>query len=176
MPRYQTTTLPSPQDSISPMDSNQLGTVLVTFSAASVDATPGANITIYVPLLIHRPVIAYQLWVRLGGATAGLVGMGIWDETGTRLISTAQTPVGSFNTMQYFDITDTALTRGTYFVGVWNGTSTNRWNSFSTNGTAQLRSLGLYQQTGPMPSPAVFSVVSSITSVPNCGILARPTR
>lgn len=132
---------------------------LVTPGAA---AWPTASTVIFVPFWIPEPVTFTKMFMNIGAA-AGNVDAGIYSEDGTRNISIGTTAAAGSSTLQVFDITDTTLARGRYYMALVADTVTTL-TIFRTNPAAGVcQALGLLQQAGvtlPLStnaSPATFA-------------------
>lgn len=136
-------------------------------------AWPGANRALYFPLTLQVPAIAYRVWVWNGSAVSGNFDIGIFDEAGTKLVSTGATAQSGTSALQDVDITDTLLPAGTSWVGIVfdNTTAT----TVRINPSAlYIGPLGCYQQATayPLPSTATFARMAT-DYVPMVGVLFR---
>lgn len=119
---------------------------------------PDANVCLYIPFEILSIVTAYKLGWQNGNAVAGNCDVGIYDENLNKLVSTGSTPqVGSLSS-QYFDIVDTVLVPGTYFIG-FVANSTGNYAGYSGLPAPLFQACGGQYQlsTFPLPNPAVFA-------------------
>lgn len=117
---------------LTPWSLESLGTLLLADNTAPASAALAtANQAYFFPFEIHEQVTAVKMFVMIG-ATAGVnVDVGIYDEAFNRLVSSGATAMGSINTLQIFDITDTVLPPGQYYMAISNS---------GTTGTVFLRS------------------------------------
>lgn len=130
-----------------------------------------ANQGIYVPFVLHEPATAVRMFTVNGGTAAGNTDVGIYNESLTRLVSIGPTAQAGINTTQFFDIADTPLAAGAYYMALSNSLATSTFlmcRSLIANG---LRAQGLWEQAavGTLPNPAV-PVAFTRTSVPYFGI------
>ena len=83
-----------------------------------------ANRAIYIPFAVEATVTAYQMAVENGATLGGNVDVGIYDELGTRLVSNGSVAQAGTSTIQTFDIANTVLTPGTYFMAMATNSTT----------------------------------------------------
>ena len=111
--------------------------ILWPYTAPSAGGVwPAVNRAIYCPILVEDPVTVKQLVV-WPTVQSGNFDIGIYTETGKRVISKGSTAVGAANTMQPVDITDTPLTPGFYYLGMSCDNTTAAFQR-SNNGDADM--------------------------------------
>jgi hypothetical protein len=122
-------------------------------------AWPAANRAIYAPLIIESWVLVTQLFIYVGAA-AGTADIGIYDVEKKKLVSSGATNTAGTNTLQLFDVTDTLLTPGNYWLGMDCSTVTTltlfRW----TTNLIILESVGVQQEavgSATLPATATFA-------------------
>lgn len=117
----------------------------------------GANIAHYTPVIVESQIIIYQMSIIIG-AQAGNVDVGIYNESGTRLVSAGSTAAGPAG-IQVFNVTDTILSPGNYFLAFVASTATTLTVLAANAGVGPTRACGMAQQTSalPLPSTATFS-------------------
>lgn len=135
--------------------------------AAPASATwPAANIGIFVPFVIPEPVTFTKMFWLNGSAAGGNWDVGIFDESGNLKVA-AGTTVGSGNSLyQTVDITDTALSRGRWYMGICcDSITANR--AFAAVPTAGiLQGLGVVQDSACAPplstnaNPATYAAMA----------------
>lgn len=129
------------------------------YTAGSGGSTwPAANRAIYCPILVEDPVTVTQMAV-LVTAQSGNLDVGIYSETGVRLVSKGSTAVGAANAVQAVDITDTYLVPGVYFLALCVDNTTAAFQRAS-NSTGYLQACGVQQQAVgavTLPDPATFA-------------------
>jgi len=133
-----------------------------------------ANDAIYIPFTIVAPITAYLMAVENAATVAGNVDLGIYDINGVRLVSIGSTAMAGASTIQTFDIADTLLTPGTYFMA-FASNSTTATHIHTGGGTAQwLRSYGVQQQATAFALPATATMVAPTrTNVPMLAIATK---
>lgn len=129
----------------------------------------------YIPFLVHRIVTITRIGLLNGGTVAGNVEVGIYNEAGVQLVTSGAVAQSGTNAAQIYDITDTVLTPGLYYVAIVTSNATAtlfRWNAamLATNSTAVFTSLAagsasaslgiLVQATGTLPATATFAAPS----------------
>jgi hypothetical protein len=86
--------------------------------ATSSGTIGGARVVIYIPFTMYEPATALKMSIIVGATNTGNVDVGIYNNVKTRLINSGSTALGTANTLQTFDITDTPLTPGSYYMAV----------------------------------------------------------
>jgi hypothetical protein len=106
---------------ISPWSLWSIGAEMVSgIAAAPATAVySAANRAHFIPLYIPRTVVVHRMWVLNGTSVSGTIDMGIYSETGTKIVSKGggDNQTGA-NAIQFLDITDTELARGTYYMAI----------------------------------------------------------
>ena len=119
---------------------------------ATAAAWPSANLAIYVPVSVTEQITVYQMSIEVG-AQAGNFDVGIYNEGGTRLVSSGSTVVGAAG-LQPFNITDTILSPGIYYLaGVCSTVTTATFLSGAPD-LKIARTCGVQQQATALPLPA----------------------
>lgn len=87
---------------------------------------PAANRALYIPFRISTPFLVKTLFCLNGAAVSGNIDVGIFGQAGARLVSAGSTPQAGTNAIQIFDVTDTLLGPGRFYLAVAmdNGTGT----------------------------------------------------
>ena len=141
---------------------------------SSTLAWPTTNGAIFVPFVLYSPMMVVKMFVSVGTAS-GNVDVGIYDTGQNRLVSMGSTAMAGSSAIQIFDIADTQLNDGVYYmaVAVDNGTGTL---SAQNPAIAITSSMGILSQSSafPLPNPAVFAAASA-AYVPLVGLTARAT-
>jgi hypothetical protein len=123
---------------------------------------PTANKAIYIPFPVRFPITVVKLFVENGTTVSGNIDVGIYDRGGARLVSSGSTAQSGTSAIQSFDITDTTLNPGLYYLAVAMDNTTAhllRWGTSS----AIPRAMGVMEQTSAfaLPSTATFAALSS---------------
>lgn len=148
---------------ISPGAPEALGNELNGLGATTASGTwPVANKAIFVPFEVFEPITIVKLFVENGTAVSGNIDVGIYDFKGTRLVSSGSTAQSGTSAIQEFDITDTLLLPGLYYLACVLDNTTGtlfRWSPSSS----LCKALGVCEQTSafPLPSTATFAMPTS---------------
>ena len=137
---------------------------MLTRSALAAAAWPAANRALYVPLIVETPMTIFQL-AMYNGAVAGEVDIGLYSYPGTgtaatRLVSAGKTAMAGASQPQVFNVADTAITPGVYFLGFVCSTVTTATFFRSVPALAQLQLAGVQQQAlgeTVLPATATFA-------------------
>lgn len=148
----------SPIGSISPSSPCGIGIGLGAYASA---AWPAANLAMYVPFRVVTPIIATQMFVLNGGTANGDIDIGIYDSSGTRLISSGATAQSGTNTFQLIDITDTLLGPGQFYLAISLSSGTGTTTRVNTSSAQLLQCYGLAQEASahPLPVTATFATI-----------------
>jgi hypothetical protein len=149
---------------INPWSYQSLGTALRATAQTGPSATawPAANLVIFVPFWIPESVTFTKMFMGIGAA-AGNVDLGIYGEDQTRKVSIGTTVAAGSSTLQLFDIADTTLPRGRYYMALVADTVTTLTIHNKAPAIGICQSLGLLEQasiTLPLStgaSPATFA-------------------
>ena len=79
---------------------------------------PANNQAIYIPFELDMPMIVTQMFTVNGATASGNVDVGIYSADGTRLVSKGSTAQSGTNTIQAYDITDTYLDCGAFYMAL----------------------------------------------------------
>lgn len=156
------------------------------FAALTLGAAVGTsawnvnNLALAYPFYLHTDAVAMQLLFWVGAGPTGNVDVGIYDAELRRIVTSGTTAMGTANTVQELNITDTELQPGRYLLAV--ACSSSAATVFAPASVADeliLSSLPVYEQTLgslPLPNPLVPVVTTLGTSRLVCpGIQFVPT-
>lgn len=128
-------------------------------AATSAGGTwPASNRALYIPFEVDTIVVAKQMAFTVV-TQSGNYDIGIYSETGSRLVSTGSTAVPAAG-IATANITDTTLTPGTYFMALNIDNTTASVNRASAIPAATLQACGVQQQAVgavTLPDPATFA-------------------
>ncbi len=142
---------------------------------------PAANVGVFIPFTIPEPVTFTKMFWGNGSAVAGNIDVGLFDESGTRLVSIGTTAQATVSTIQVVDITDTTLARGRWYLGMTSDTSgaTQKvLQAVPVGGICQ--AFGLLKDTSCAPplstnaNPATY-VAYDLASIPLVGVMGYRT-
>jgi hypothetical protein len=150
---------------INPWSYQSLGATLhpLDIQAGAAAAWPAAGLVIYVPFWVPEPMTVTNLYLFLGVA-AGNGDMGVYDESGNLLVSTGSTVLVVTAGGQQFDVPDTKIARGNYYMAAVVDTVTTLTCFRNAAAAGICQALGLLEQasvTLPLSSgasPATFAV------------------
>lgn len=106
--------------------------------------------------------MAVKLFAVNGTAVSGNVDIGIYDESGTRLVSSGSVAQTGTSVIQIFDITDTLLGVGLFFLAMAVDNTTAQFFRRTAN-AAHLRTLRVYQTASAfvLPTTVTFAAPAS---------------
>ena len=159
---------------ISNMDPDQLGTlIMATTTSMPATATYTANQARYCPIVIHRPCTAFRFWFRTSGVQTGNYDVGIYDENGTRLVSSGSTALPTTQNAVMVDIADTPLVAGRYYLAHAVSSATSS-QAVGLASIVNMRAYGNVTQASALPLPATMTFgTSGESSSPIMGIDVR---
>lgn len=148
---------------------DSIGVELSALALGAPASTTGSTTAIFVPFILRAPAIVVKLWCANGTVVSGNIDMGIYAPDGTKKVTMGSTAQAGIGLIQVFDIADTALAAGKYYLGYALDNTTGTLMFWTT--TLLARGLGVLMQTTafPLPSPAVFAATAS-TKIPFMGI------
>jgi hypothetical protein len=76
------------------------------------------NLARFFPFVIPEPILVMKLFWHNGGTASGNVDVGIFSEDGKKIISTGAQAQGTISVLQEFDIADTVIGRGRFYLGI----------------------------------------------------------
>lgn len=128
--------------------------------AASSSTWPSANLALYYPLLVADRCTVYHMGIQVG-TQAGNVDVGIYDEALNLKVSAGSTAVAAAG-VQTFNIADTVLTPGLYYLAMACSSATAAFVRMPHQGV-EMRMFGAAQQAlGALPlgSIATFAALA----------------
>lgn len=144
---------------ISPAIPQSVGEFINTLAqSVAVSNWPTANRAMFYPVSISSHITIVKMFVTNGGTVSGNIDVGIYDRDGVRLVSSGSTAQSGTSAIQEFNVTDTVLSPGLYYLAVALDNNTGQVDMWSIN-TTLARSFGCLEQTSafPLPSTATFS-------------------
>lgn len=120
----------------------------------------------FVPITIGFPLTIYRMAIQVGTSAAGNVDAGIYDYLGNQLVAAGPVAIGSSG-VQVFNITDTPLNPGAYYLSAWCSTVTTATFLRASPGGQVIKSIGMMEQLGlgGLPSPATLSLGTGFVPV-----------
>ncbi len=123
-----------------------------------VGVWPAASRALYVPVQVQQTLTAYKMACWNGGTVTGgtNTSVGIYDVNGVQLVEARAAAAGA-SQPQFFDIADTVLKPGNYFLGLSHDSGTTQFGRLALTAPG-LQVCGMQQQAAyPLPSPATFA-------------------
>lgn len=138
----------------------QLKAVAVSIQSNATGTWPTANLALFVPFQLYVPATFVQMAVLMGGTNGDNIDVGIFDSQGNRIVSSGSTAQGSTNVVQTFDITDTTLAPGTYFLACACSGTTGAVSRYAPTGTGFCAGAGMLQTASAFALPASVTFAS----------------
>jgi hypothetical protein len=148
---------------LSPATPDSVGAILSGMGFGSALGTyPSANAAFYMPVSVHGKITVVKMFIENGATASGTVDVGIYDAGGARLVSSGSTAQTGTAAIQEFDITDTTLSPGLYYLAIAMDNTTGTLLRWSTS-SALTKCMGIVGQASafPLPSSATFAAVPS---------------
>lgn len=144
------------------------------FPAAA--AWPSADMAIYVPIAVPNRVLVHKLWFASADIGTGNVDMALYSATGTAVVAATETAKSATSTEQVFDVTDTVIGPGLYYVGLSCSNNTDTFNRFSFAAPMSL-AFGILTEASayPLPATATFAANQTLAYIPIAGLLLETT-
>ena len=138
-------------------------------------STVGANTALFLPFELDRPYLVTQLYVINGPTVSGNIDVGIYSADGTRLVSNGSVAQTGGGADQIFNITDTLLGRGAFYLAVVLSSGTGELYRYAPTGTDNYRTWGALTQASafPLPATATFAAPAALGYIPICGLTGR---
>lgn len=149
------------------------GTLPNIGGSSAAAAFPTANKVFYLPFRAPTALIVQQMFIS-NGAVSGNVDVGIYTKDGTRLVRSGSTAQAGASVLQTFNITDTLIGFGEYYMAVTLDNNTGELQRRSL--TVPLPTIAgvLIETTGAFGLPAVASFTSAVDAyLPFMGLVAQ---
>lgn len=145
-----------------------------TGGAMASAAWATANQARYVPFWLPEPFLVVKLLAYNGATAAGNTDIGVYDANGNELISIAAAAQAGTSAWQEFDVTDTWLVSGLYYIGLLNTTTTGTYFAWASKEYGRLA--GVFSQAvgaGTLPTPTATFAALDTAMVPLVGMSSR---
>lgn len=153
--------LPTPSI-VSTQSLNSVGGEIVQFQLGFASgAWPSANRAYYVPFSLRANTLVLKMFVANGSTASGNFDVGIYDTTGTKIVSSGSTAQSGTSTLQVVDITDTLLGPGKYYMALAMDGTTGTAQKFTM--VAQ-NNIGTYLQATAFALPATATLGNNNTT------------
>lgn len=160
---------------LSTLTPQSLGQALNAMGLAlgNVAAWPVSNKAYFIPHSVSEIITIRKMFI-INGTVSGNVDVGIYDRNGVRLVSIGSTAQAGASVIQEFDITDTILLPGLYYLAAAMDNTTGQVDSIGAT-LSIARSQGVAEMTTafPLPATATFAAVSGTTRIPFIGATQR---
>ncbi len=142
-------------------------------TAVAGQTWPTANKAFYIPITITSPITVAYMMTRISTVSSGNVDVGLYSVDGTRILSSGSTGAGTVNVVQSFNVTDTVIGPGVYYLAMACDNTTATFLAWIPALQA-LRGAGVMEQTSafPLPATATFATLTS-NFVPCVGLSQR---
>lgn len=157
---------------ITPFSAESLGMPLknagIFVSALASAAFPtAANRVYYYPFRIYEPSLAVEIGFVNGATASGNLDVGIYDWEGNRIVNSGSTAQTGTSTFQVFNITDTLLQPGRYFMAFTHSNTTGTVMSVTAADELIIPG-GLFylETTGAFGLPATATFATNTAAAP----------
>jgi hypothetical protein len=144
-------------------------------SVAVSTAWPTANLALYFPFWLSIPVTIVKMFTVNGATASNNIDVGIYDSAGARLVSIGTTALAGTNAIQEYNITDTQIGPGKFFLAIaMNGTA-GTLSMINTPPAPLQRGGGRFEQATAfvLPATATFAAASTTALTPLFGATIR---
>jgi hypothetical protein len=145
------------------------GTFALQTAVDNIEAWGTANRATYVPVRVSRRVIVRKLAVGTGTTGTNNLDIGLYDAAGTRLVSTGPQAKGTTLQMQTFDVTDTTIGPGLYYLALNSAGTTDTFFGALGMALGCVAGLGLRSEAVgavTLPATATWVVANALQTVP----------
>lgn len=133
-----------------------------------------ASKAIFTPVSIFNTVKIVKLFNINGAAVSGNIDVGIYDRGGARIVSSGSTAQAGTVSTQEYDIADTVLNPGLYYLALALDNITGAIQGWNPS-AALMRCVGVHEMTSafPLPATATFATLSGTIRIPFIGATRR---
>jgi hypothetical protein len=125
-------------------------------------AWPASNDALFVPFTLPQATLIKRLFVVNGAAVSGNIDVGIYSESGARIVSTGSTAQSGTSTLQFFDITDLVIGPGRFYLAVaLDNTTGTLFRASLTVPRAQALGLAKQATAFALPATATFATMTA---------------
>lgn len=142
---------------------------------AAAAAWPTSNKAIFVPFVVHQPFTVVKAFIEIGAAS-GNIDVGVYDDQKNLLVSDGGHAQAGANAIQTFDLTDTTLQPGVYYMAVAADNTTGTVFRFAFTNNLWAGAAGVLMQTSAYPLPATANWAAAVDAyVPFLCLTSRTT-
>jgi hypothetical protein len=162
---------------ISPLSFQAIGNDYpsVTNTAVASAAYVTTNRAIFYPFHLAHPFLVRKMfWVNGTVVGTDSIDVGVYTESGTRLLSTGGTLSAGVGLIQEIDVTDFLLRPGRYYMGfAQNGTTATTVAILTSAVGARMCGLVEMQTAYVLPATATYATIGAVATLPIFGIAQR---
>lgn len=142
---------------VSTRSAQSIGSELAIIGSAFAEATfPASNRAIAIPFTNTESITVVKMWALNGGVVSGNIDIGIYDEDFAKVVTIGSTAQAGVSIIQEFNIADTVLAAGRYYMVVAMDNTTGELARYST-GVENQKSLGLFQMASAFALPTTLT-------------------
>lgn len=147
--------------------------VMMGITPYTTAAWPVANTAFFVPVMLNHLLIT-QFFVQNGSAVSGNIDVGLYTMDGTRIVSSGSTAHAGGSTNQLFNITDTLVGPGMFYLALALDNITGAINRGPMPTSVPPGVLGICEMASAFPLPAVATLATTANNyIPGFGLTAR---
>lgn len=146
----------------------------VSMANATSQAWPTANLAIFVPFFVSKPITFSTLFTYNGATASGNIDIGVYDSAGTKIVSSGSTAQAGTSAIQTFSVTSTQIGAGQYYLALALSSTLGTIFNNPLTSASHARSTGMAQQATalPLPATATFASITNGT-IPYFGLSTR---
>ncbi len=147
-----------PMPTITSISLGSAGDMVATMNAGGaltdLNLTTGSR---YYPFVLNRPITVDKLFIANGATVLGNIDLGIYDASGTRIVSTGSTAMSGASSIQVINVADTTIGPGMYYLAFGNSATAafQRVTGSAVGIDTTLAGLAS-EATFPLPASATF--------------------
>lgn len=146
-----------------------VGTTIHDVSTNFLSWAAGGSAALYIPFFLSKTIQVNLMWIK-NGTTIGNVDVGIYDSSGTRLVSFGGTPHTGNTAIQTFTLTPTEIGPGQFYMAlVFDDSTTTLAQYATTNSFAKLAGIAKTSTSYPLPAKVTLGSYNS-SRVPLIGL------
>ena len=161
MPDFPRALVEQNQISIGSFSPESIGLELMStgVTASTSFAWPTANLALYIPVEVYTPILIAKMSINNGATVSGNVDVGIYDVGGAKLVTMGSTAQSGVSAIQTFDIADTLLLPGLYYMALAIDNTTSTIAGWTGAIAIECEAMGVFQQASAfaLPSPATYA-------------------
>ena len=165
---------PRPTITITPFAAESLaGNAPGSLGAPASSTFPSANAAYFFPFRIWTPITVRKLFAHNGATASGNIDVGIYDAQGRKLVSAGSTAQAGTNALQEFDVTDTVIGPGLFYLAVAMDNTTGTLFRSTFGGSVNSKVMGEAQQASAFPLPATATFATANVNMLLIGLTTR---